>query len=251
MGLTTGLGRSVRQLSRRLVKAVGLTRDPLYRQALWHGVAASIEHASVPFPRSYETVIDVGASIGQFTLFALRTFPLAQVHALEPLPSSYERAQSVLAPHPRVELIAVAASSRAGPSSLNVTSDRHSSSLRHPTDQQTTQFPGTEAIGVQAVETQTLDALSEAWELRPPILLKIDTQGSELEVLRGAERLLNCVSEVFVECSFIELYEGQARAHEVIALLSSAGFRLVGVYSPQYAADGRAVQLDALFSRSE
>ena len=41
-------------------------------------------------------------------------------------------------------------------------------------------------------------------------MLKIDTQGYELEVLKGAARTLDRIDYILVETSFVPLYEGQA-----------------------------------------
>ena len=50
-------------------------------------------------------------------------------------------------------------------------------------------------------------------------------QGFELTALQGCEELLDRFDWVFVECSFIEPYEGQALADEVIAWLRERGLR--------------------------
>ncbi|MHB8405676.1 MAG: hypothetical protein ACYDCJ_09670 [Gammaproteobacteria bacterium] len=55
---------------------------------------------------------------------------------------------------------------------------------------------------------------------------------------------------VYCECSFIELYAGQALADEVIAWLRERGFILNGVYNMAYDKTGKAVQADFLFKRS-
>ena len=73
-------------------------------------------------------------------------------------------------------------------------------------------------------------------------------QGYELPVLHGCESLLSRFSHVYVECSFVELYEGQALAAEVIDFLRQRGFDLLGAHSVQYDARGRAIQADLLFA---
>ena len=52
-----------------------------------------------------------------------------------------------------------------------------------------------------------------------------DEQGFELTALQGCEELLDRFEWVYAECSFIELYEGQALADEVIAWLRERGLR--------------------------
>jgi len=88
----------------------------------------------------------------------------------------------------------------------------------------------------------------DADAILPPALLKIDVQGYELEALRGCEPLLDRFRHVYVECSFMELYEGQGLASEVIGYLAVYGFRLVGVYNMGYDRKGHAIQGDFLFA---
>jgi hypothetical protein len=77
-----------------------------------------------------------------------------------------------------------------------------------------------------------LDAYAEEKGLDDIALLKIDTQGFELRVLLGAEKLLAArrIHAVLVELNFVDLYEGQVQAHEVIAYLHSHELRLVDFY---------------------
>ena len=55
---------------------------------------------------------------------------------------------------------------------------------------------------------------------------------------------------MYVECSFVELYAGQAMADEVIAWLRKRGFMLRGVHNVDYGCDGSAIQGDFLFARN-
>lgn len=84
-----------------------------------------------------------------------------------------------------------------------------------------------------------------------PILLKLDVQGYELQALRGCETLLDAFAWVYCECSFVELYQGQALADEVIAWLRAHGLRLIGVYNMAFDHAARAVQADFLFGRGD
>jgi FkbM family methyltransferase len=244
--MAAGLSRA-REALRKARKLARLLAEPAYRRPLRFGVAAAIEHGSVPFGE-YRTVIDVGAGRGQFALFALHAFPTAQIVSFEPLPSSFATASRAVGGSERVQLRRQAVGAAPGTAEIHVTADADSSSLRRPTAEQSRRFPGTEAVDRVAVEVVTLDeALAEP---PPPALLKLDLQGGELDALRGAENLLTSIDAVFVECSFVELYEGQALADQVICHLKDRGFTLRGVYSPSYGEDGACVQADLLFGRS-
>jgi hypothetical protein len=63
-------------------------------------------------------------------------------------------------------------------------------------------------------------------------LLKIDTQGFDLEVLRGAMETLQSglVKNVLIELSFMKIYQGQGSIPEIIELLDKQGISLIDFY---------------------
>ncbi len=221
------------------------------RPSLWSplraGVAASVEHLSVPLRSDVRTVLDVGASRGQFALHAAYRFPDATILCFEPLPQSREALNKVLGERVRVYPTAVGA--EAGTAQINVSAQDDSSSLLPIGARQVAEFPGTGPETTLDVNVITIDSVVTD-DLAGPILLKIDVQGFELDVLRGATNVLERIDEIFVECSFVELYEGQALADEVVAFLLPHGLRLVGLYGISYASDGGALQADLLFRRT-
>ena len=82
------------------------------------------------------------------------------------------------------------------------------------------------------------------------VWLKLDVQGSELSVLRGAERTLERVEVVETELSLVELYEGQALLPDVYAHLTQRGFG-IWFLEPVFrdSSSGELLQLDGLFAR--
>jgi FkbM family methyltransferase len=234
---------------RRGRKLVRLLREKPYRAALRLRVAAAIEHEKVPFRHDFASIIDVGAHYGQFALLARRRYPTATLYCIEPLPEACSRLRRVLARDSNAMVIDVAAADRASEADFYVSRSSDSSSLLPITRKYTTAFPGTNGVAVTRVRTVPLDDLIERGSLRRPTLLKIDVQGSELAVLRGAERLLFCIDEVFVECFFVELYEGQPLIDDVINHLYGRGLRLAGIYSVVRDDEGRCLQADLLFAR--
>lgn len=210
-------------------------------------VFPSLEHASVPFRHEFRTVFDVGASRGQFALFALARFPDAAVVAFEPLPQAHATAVKALAGLP-VVIHNRALGATAGEAAFHVSRADDSSSLLPIASRQTTEFPGTEALHQIPVRVALLSSYLDENVVRPA-LLKLDVQGGELDVLIGAGSALSLVDEILVEASFVQLYEGQARADEVIAYVLRHDFRLVDVIALARASDGTALQADLLFRR--
>jgi FkbM family methyltransferase len=98
------------------------------------------------------------------------------------------------------------------------------------------------------VKLRTLDDLLTEEQWTGPIdLLKLDTQGTELQVLKGATRTLPAVRVVFVEVSFRSLYEGDALFPEVHEFLSAAGFRFYSIHEVFRDANRELLQADAVF----
>ncbi len=88
-----------------------------------------------------------------------------------------------------------------------------------------------EVIEETPLETRRLDDIPEADGCR---LLKIDVQGGELDVLKGAVNSLQSVLAVFVEVEFLDIYQSQPLFPSVHALLEQHGFELLDLLEPGY-----------------
>ena len=73
-------------------------------------------------------------------------------------------------------------------------------------------------------KTVTLDKLAEVKNLPYPDLIKIDAQGAELNILKGATQVLKCCSYLILELQTKEYNKGAPLKHEVIEYLKSIGF---------------------------
>jgi len=78
------------------------------------------------------------------------------------------------------------------------------------------------------LRTFTLDSIVEAKGFPLPDLIKIDVQGAELDVLKGATKTLASCKDIIVELQLVEYNEGAPSYIEVITYLKSQGFELVG-----------------------
>lgn len=129
-------------------------------------------------------------------------------------------------------------------------SNDDSSSLLPIGKKQSELFPHT---GEKETRTTPVLPLNEAIniaDITKNSLLKIDVQGFELEVLKGCLLVLDKFKYVYVECSFIELYETQALANDVSGFLIQQGFIFSGIYNVCYDDKGLAIQADFLFCNS-
>jgi FkbM family methyltransferase len=127
----------------------------------------------------------------------------------------------------RYEPVALAADE--GEATLYVTADPQSSSLYPPDPRALGRYPELwrhEPRGTETIRTTTLDAWAEGAGVSAIDALKVDVQGAELDVLRGAQRNLESVRVVESEVEFQELYEGQPLFTDVDRFLREHGFSL-------------------------
>jgi FkbM family methyltransferase len=233
----------------RLNKLAHALRSPrLLRALLSSRVLASAEHRRVLID-NFSTVVDIGANKGQFTLAVRRWASKARVIAFEPLSEAAAVFRNVFEGDSKVTLHQVAIGSRAGEAAIHVSKADDSSSLLPIASLQTELFPGTVEIGTETIKVGRLSEFLSAKDITSPALLKLDVQGYELEALQGCSDLIPCFDTILVECSFMELYEGQAFAHNIIQFLDEHGFALRNVYNLDYNRAGEAIQGDFVFTR--
>jgi FkbM family methyltransferase len=127
----------------------------------------------------------------------------------------------------RYEPLALAASD--GEATLHLTADPQSSSLYPPDPRAIQRCPELwrhEPRGTRTISTTTIDSWARSAELGWIDALKIDVQGAELDVLRGADHSLESVRVIETEVEFQELYQGQPLFTDVDRFLRDRGFGL-------------------------
>jgi FkbM family methyltransferase len=237
---------------RRSAKLLAILKVTSYRTALLrHGVAAAVEHQSALGALKLRTVIDVGANRGQFSLFARHCYPGANLISLEPLSAPAARFRKVFAGERRVTLHHAALGLNSGQATMYVSGHDDSSSLLPITAEQERLFPGTEAVATETVRIGPLSEFVGRESIDEPAMLKLDVQGYELEALNACEDLLDTFTYICAEGSFVELYQQQVLAGDLISWLHEHGYDLVRVYGTVSDKSGRAIQADMLFKKKE
>jgi FkbM family methyltransferase len=201
--------------------------------------------------RDIDVVLDVGANDGSFARSLRGAGYSGRIHSFEPLSTAFAALASASGGDPGWQSHRVALGSSEGEATLNVADNSSSSSLLAMAPQHLASAPESRFVRSETVPTATLDGLRVT--LVTPgerVYLKVDVQGFELEVLRGAEHLLEQVEVVDVELSFVPLYEGAPLAAEVMEHLTRRGFALLDL-QPVFVdpTDDRLLQADAVFAR--
>jgi FkbM family methyltransferase len=99
--------------------------------------------------------------------------------------------------------------------------------------------------------TRRLDNVIEqcGWPL--PDFMKLDTQGSELDILRGAPHCLAHARGVQIECNVLHYNQGAPLLPDVIVFMQAAGFRVYDILQQHFNQNRELLQVDLLFVRAE
>lgn len=210
-----------------------------------------LEPALVPFLPSGEavTLIDVGASVGSFAEAVRDHCGVRRALLIEPQPANV-RVLAERYADARFQISECAVSDEERTIEMAILNFQYSSSLLEVQPE----FTGVSAdAGLRvreriAVRTRLLDnLLTEIAWTEPIDLLKIDVQGAEIKVLRGASLTLARTRMAWIEVSFRPLYQGSAVFADVYAFMKSHGFRLTSLHEGFRGEQGELLQADALF----
>jgi FkbM family methyltransferase len=212
--------------------------------------------AEVIRTRGINCVIDVGGNRGQFGR-RLRTLGYAgRIVSFEPSPTVLPEISAVAARDANWTVRPVALSGRPGEAELRLHREPQLNSLHEELPGVIEQIPKMELVGTVAITLSTLAAEFPAiidGITEPRVLLKSDTQGHDVEVLRGAgeKGLDKSVLAVLVELAAQPVYRGQPAMTAVMDLIMNDGFTAVAFEPLFESSDGlRMVELDGLFMRS-
>lgn len=177
--------------------------------------------------KEIRTVFDVGANRGVSAAEFLRVFPECSVYAFEPSQEPYEKLAKFASIERRVSAFPTALGSEVGRATLLVNENAEMATLRASQQRGVT--------GVRQVEVDTIDnflAKTGSLEGKSVDLLKIDTEGYEIEVLRGALASLKQgrIRMVYAECSMRPDDEEHTRFLDLSVFLRAVGFNFVALY---------------------
>ena len=199
------------------------------------GLAAMAKRGFAP-----KSVVDVGAFLGDWSILAKQIWPASRLFMIEPNLANQARLAD-LAEQLDATLFC---------------------DLVGAENDQAVQFnvmgPGSSIMSERSglprtVETRrlrTLDSLLN--EVDPPGLLKIDAQGYELQILKGALQVLPAFEAVLLEIAIIEVNEGAPLLYDVVVFMKSLGFVAYDILEIHRRPLDKALnQVDIIFVREQ
>jgi FkbM family methyltransferase len=185
-------------------------------------------------------IFDVGAYQGDFARLCRRHWPSATIACFEPLKHKVKEIEALASQDQGIVVFDCLLGAQQASNVALHESETASSVLSEHIDQK---FP------VQHHEMFTVDQIvDEQFAGRAPDFLKLDVQGYELEVLKGAERSLTGVQALLAEVNLIDIHEGVPLIAEFVQWLDGRGFVAYDICGlTRRPLDGALWQIDMIF----
>jgi len=197
-------------------------------------------------------VFDVGANIGQFARSLRDLGYSGRIVSFEPLSAARKQLLETSRADPLWEVAPRAAIGAAdGETEIHVAGNSVSSSVLNMLDAHVKAAPESAYVSREQMPLRRLDSIGADYIRADSVLfIKVDTQGFEAQVLKGASDLLQKVVGLRMELSLIPLYEGQCTYDEMVGQLKALGFEMWDI-APAFTdpQSGRLLQVDATFFR--
>lgn len=192
-----------------------------------------------------DCVLDVGANIGQFACEVRGIGYQGHIVSFEPISRIFQELSSEFAGDPRWRGLNMALGSNESKMTINVPKQTALSSLL--------EFRDTEAgTHTEVVQVQTLAALLPQIKAElgvSRVFLKMDTQGYDVEVFRGAESCLDDIVGIQSELSVQPLYKGMPHYIESLQTYESAGYELYNLSVVNRIESGGLLELNCFMRR--
>jgi FkbM family methyltransferase len=234
----------------KLVK--GIEKPILLQLKQKGGLALIYEQLNTPWFKAFniDTVLDIGANIGQFTKTISTLLPEANIYSFEPIPECFEKIQHIASINHQIKAFNLGVGDQSGILAFEQSSSSVSSSFLKMSDTHKQAFPSTKGSKTVNVKITRLDDIAQDIDLGRSLLIKIDVQGYEDKVLKGGEKTIKNAMIVIVEISFTTLYESQPLFDDIYSVFKEWGFICVGMLDQLSDPNtGMILQGDAIFIR--
>ncbi len=238
MGIKKSLRSSpIARSTRELLVGLGAISDSPFKSIIRNMDTAKVSH-----------VLDVGANVGQFGIDIRRHGFKGQIVSFEPVSETFTQLTETIKKYQPWKALQFGLGASEAEQTINVSGNAGlSSSLLEMGPVHLENFPDSETVSNQKVTISTLDNQLETLGIDPRnIMLKLDVQGYEAEVLKGAAKSLSKIPLCYLEVSLISLYKGEVTLLAILNQLSEAGHEVSDVFRGIKAKNGQLLQLDII-----
>jgi FkbM family methyltransferase len=198
-------------------------------------------------------VIDVGANVGEYGAMLRSNGYRGRIVSLEPVSEVYDQLRQNAANDNSWRTVNVACGSRNEDAPMHVFDVSLYNSLLAPSKNMKEILNATKVEQIRTVKVHRLDSMFEEFVDgldEPRVFLKIDTQGFDQEVVKGAGAYMPRISGLQSEVSVIPLYEGMPDYLDALALYRKLGFEPTGFFPIFHSPTSHhVIEFDAVLTR--
>lgn len=201
-----------------------------------------------------DMVFDIGANKGQYATGIMDAGYSHQIVSFEPLSSVHSIIDSESKKYANWKVAPrCAIGAKKEEIEINISANSVSSTLLNMLDSHIEGAPESKIIGKEKVQVFPLDEIGAEYAGKTKkLFLKIDVQGFEQEVLKGAQQMLDRATGIEMEISLIPLYENQNwLLPQVLDYMQQKGFQLTSIV-PAFTDNktGKVLQCNGIFFRN-
>ena len=209
-----------------LKKIFKLCTSKIWFKGMLNGIPATIElEKLVKDIKVPETIVDIGSNKGQFILLMEKIFPNKIVYSFEPIIEMINKQKKFFEYKKNITFHNLALGSSICFKEFLITSRMDSSSFLKVVSN-TNKSKNYSVIEKRDIKVSTLDEIFLNEKISHPILIKMDVQGYELEVLKGANDLLKKIDYLLLEVSDNEMYQNQPTEKIIVEYLKNFNFEI-------------------------
>jgi FkbM family methyltransferase len=195
-----------------------------------------------------ETIFDVGANIGYTVLPFANSFPRATIWAFEPVAANFANLKWNTERLPRVNTFQLALGATPSVERMYLKAGPTLHSLTEGVN-----LPDPTRARVETVTVETIDQFGRDHKIEKIDILKTDTEGYDLEVIKGAERYLDAGNITFIlsESSFRGADKRWTEFARLWSYLEPKGFDFFGLYDVMRSPAQQLTYCNTLFVKKE
>jgi FkbM family methyltransferase len=197
--------------------------------------------------RGIDTIIDVGANVGQFGEALRADGYRGKIVSFEPTKAAFETLAGKAGADGHWEAYQCGIGATAGTAVLHASKLSVFNSFLELSNVAGLHDNRMAVDHTEEISVRTLDDV--AGKIQGKILLKVDTQGYERQVMEGAQETIKRVAGILMELPVIHTYKGEWQFHEALEYMSNAGFVPAQIQAVGYHGKDNvsAVDFDCLF----
>ena len=198
-------------------------------------------------------VIDVGGHYGEYGMFLRKSGYSGHIVSFEPTAEAFEKLEQRAAHDDKWRVFKCALGASVGVLEINIARNSVFNSFLEATEFSHDRFQKeTDIVFSELIEMSTLNLFYDRCTENiksPHVFLKLDTQGFDIEVLKGAAQVLDKVLGLQSEVSMIPIYLGMPSMTEAVRYYQKLGFSVTGLYPITRDFDFSVIEFDCILRR--